>query len=161
MNWKMAKLVGMYICRHGSSSRRSYLIANYIARETSSSSKMEPDKFVDAIRPILRMAAIEFTKAVFETKFMDTLYGDSHYKKLESGIEQICVDLSQKVFGKATKLDKKEWMQQAMTHDLEWLFKLESVRKRVHEVSEVPMLHINEHEAKRLLKRLQNEQDKI
>ena len=93
MNWKMAKLVGMYICKHGSSIKRSYLIANYVASETSSTTKMEPDKFVDAIRPILRMAAIEFTKSVFETKFMDALYDDSHYKTLESGIEQICIDL--------------------------------------------------------------------
>ena len=117
MDWKMAKLIGMYICKHGSTSKRSYLIANYVASETSSTPKMEPDKFVDAIRPILRMAAIEFTKSVFETKFMGALYDDSHYKKLESGIEQICVDLKQEVFGEATELKKQEWKNKAMMTD--------------------------------------------
>ena len=101
MDWKMAKLVGMYICKHGSTNKRSYLIANYVASETSSTTQMEPDKFVDAIRPILRMAAVEFTKSVFETQYMGELYVDSQYKKLESGIEQICVNLKQKVFGEA------------------------------------------------------------
>ena len=39
------------------------------------------------------MAAIEFTRAVFETGYMENLYNDTDYKKLESGIEKICVDL--------------------------------------------------------------------
>ena len=75
----MAKLVGLYICKHGSSDRRRYLIANLVANQTSDTKKMEPDKFVEAIRTILKMAAIEFTKAVFEAKFMDPLYDDSDF----------------------------------------------------------------------------------
>ena len=89
---------------------------------------MEAEKFVGAVRAILRMGAIEFTKAVFETKYMDTLYDDSHYKKLETGIDKICEDLKQKVFGEATELDKKEWMRQAMEPEFEWLFTIETIR---------------------------------
>ena len=69
MSWKMVKLVGLYICKHGSTKLKIYLIGNLIANEASTTKKMKPDKFVDAIKPILRMAAIEFSKAVFETGF--------------------------------------------------------------------------------------------
>ena len=67
MDWQKAKLVGLFICKHGSSSRMRYLIANHVAKEATTSKKMKPDEFVTAIKPILRIAAIEFTKAVFET----------------------------------------------------------------------------------------------
>ena len=53
------------------------------------------------------MGAIEFTKAVFETNFMEKLYDESHFKKLESGIEQICNSLKQEVFGEAAELEKQ------------------------------------------------------
>ena len=76
-------MVGLFICKHGSSNRLRYLIANHVAKEASTFKKIKPDELVNAIKPILRMAAIEFTKAVFETKFMDEYYDDSDYKKLE------------------------------------------------------------------------------
>ena len=82
---------------------------------------MQPEKFVDVLKPILRMAAIEFSKAVFEKGFMMKLYTDSHYNQLESGIQTICDDLKQKVFGEATELDKQEWVRQTMMPDFEWL----------------------------------------
>ena len=74
-----------------------------------------------AIKPILRIAAIEFTKTVFETKFMDKYYDDSDYKNLEYGLEKVCEDLKHKVFGEATQLEKKDWMRQAIKPDLKWL----------------------------------------
>ena len=37
---------------------------------------MKLDEFVAAIKPVLRMAAIDFTKAVFSTGYMDQLYTD-------------------------------------------------------------------------------------
>ena len=110
MSWSMAKLVGLYICKHGSSNRKQYLIANLVANETSDTETMEPGKFVDAIKLVLRMAAIEFTKAVFETHFMDQLYEVSDYKRLESGINKICNDLKLKVFEEKAELNKKEWV---------------------------------------------------
>ena len=67
------------------------------------------------------MAVIQFTNAVFETKFMEKLYDDSHFEKLESGIEKICDTLKQEVFGEAAELEKQEWIQQAMMPKLEWL----------------------------------------
>ena len=67
------------------------------------------------------MAAIEFTKAVFETKFMEEIYDDSQFKKLESGIEKICNTLKQEVFGEAAELEKQEWIEKAMMPKLEWL----------------------------------------
>ena len=107
------------------------------------------------------MAAIEFTKAVFETKFMDALYDDADYKKLESGLGKVCQDLRLQVFGESAELEKKEWMRQAMMPDLEWLSKIDLIREKVHEASGVPMLHVNEQEAGKLLERLQEEQDRI
>ena len=83
MDWQKAKLVGLFICKHGSGNRLRYLIANHVVKEATTSKKMKPDEFVPAIKPILRMAAIEFTKAVFETKIMDEYYDDTDYKKLE------------------------------------------------------------------------------
>ena len=115
---------------------------------------MKPDEFLLAIKPILRLAAIEFTKTVFETEFMDIYYDDSDFKKLENGLEKVCEDLKQKVFGEATELDKKDWMQQAIKKDLKWLSRFDSIRRKVHEASGVPLLHINEQEAKNLLERL-------
>ena len=93
MSWKMAKLIGLYICRHKDSDRRRYILANLVAAETSATKTMEPDKFVDAVKPILRMAAIQFSKAIFATGFMEKLYTDAHYNQLESGIQKICDDL--------------------------------------------------------------------
>ena len=49
----------------------------------------------NAIKPILKMAAIDFTKAVFETKSMHKFYDDSDFDKLESGIVKISNDLKQ------------------------------------------------------------------
>ena len=122
---------------------------------------MLQDEFELAIKPILNMAAIEFTKAVFETKFMDVLYDDADYKKLESGLGKVCQDLTHQVFGDSVELEKKEWMRQAMMPDLEWLSKIDLIREKVHEASGVPMLHVNEQEAGKLLERLQQEQDRI
>ena len=42
-----------------------------------------------------------------------------------------------------------------------WLLHLDKIRERVHEASKVPMLHINEHEAEKLLQRLHQEQKEI
>ena len=67
------------------------------------------------------MAAIQFTRAVFETKFMEKLYDDSHFEKIESGIEKICDNLKQEVFGEAAELEKQEWIEKAMMPKLEWL----------------------------------------
>ena len=44
-----------------------------------------------------------------------------------------------------------------MTPGFSWLFKLDGVRKRVHKAAGVPMLHVNEQEARRHLDRLQQE----
>ena len=52
---------------------------------------------------------------------MEKLYDDSHFEKLESGIEKICNTLKQEVFGEAAELEKQEWIQQAMMPKLEWL----------------------------------------
>ena len=93
MDWQKAKLVGLFICKHGSSSRMRYLIANHVTRKATTSKKMNPDEFVIAIKPILRLAAIEFTRTVFETEFMDIYYDDSDFKKLENGLEKVCEDL--------------------------------------------------------------------
>ena len=45
--------------------------------------------------------------------------------------------------------------------DLEWLSKFDSIREKVHKAAGVPLLHINEQEAKKLLNRLQKEQDRV
>ena len=155
MDWQKAKLVGLFICKHGSSNRLRYLIANHVAKEASNYKKIKPDELVLAIKPILKIAAIEFTKTVFETKFMDACYDDADFKKLESGIEKVCEDLKHSVFGEAAELEKKEWIRQVLMRDLKWLSKFDSIRKKVHEASGVPLLHINEQEAKKLLERLQ------
>ena len=110
VDWKVAKLVGLYICKQSSNTRR-YLIANLVANEAISGGKMKPDKFARSIGSILKMAAIDFTKAVFQTGYMDDPYDDLAYKKLESGIEKICMDLKHEIFGGQEKLQKEEWMQ--------------------------------------------------
>ena len=114
MDWQKAKLVGLFICKHGDSSRLRYLIANHVAKEASTLRQIKSDEFVTAIKPILRIAAIEFTKTVFETEFTDIYYDDSDFKKLENGLEKVCEDLKRKVFGEATELEKKDWMKQAL-----------------------------------------------
>ena len=48
-----------------------------VAEAASDTTNMNPDQFVAAIRPILRTVAIDFTKAVFTTGYMDQLYNDS------------------------------------------------------------------------------------
>ena len=65
------------------------------------------------------------------------------------------------MFGEATELDKQEWIRQAMMPNLKWLSKLDTIREKVHSAAKVPMLHINEQEAQKLLDRLQQEQEKI
>ena len=60
---------------------------------------MQPDRFVRAVKSILCMAAIDFTKAVFATGYMENLYDASVYKKLEFGIDRICEDLKNEIFG--------------------------------------------------------------
>ena len=94
-------------------------------------------------------------------KIMDEYYDNADFKKLESGIEKVCEDLKHSVFGDTTELEKKDWIRQVLMPDLKWLSKFDSIRKKVHEASGVPLLHINEQEAKKLLERLQKEQDKV
>ena len=94
IDWKVAKLVGLYICKQ-SKNTRSYLIANHVAKEAMRGDKMQPDKLARSIGSILKIAAIDFTKAVLQTGYMDNPYDDSVYKKLESGIEKICEYLKQ------------------------------------------------------------------
>ena len=65
------------------------------------------------------------------------------------------------MFGGATELNKQDWIQQAIMPDCKWLSQLDKIRERVHEASGVPMLHINEHEAEKLLQRLHQEQKEI
>ena len=45
------------------------------------------------------MAAIDFSKAVYETEYMDDPYTEQDYNKLEIAIDQLSEDLKQKVFG--------------------------------------------------------------
>ena len=45
--------------------------------------------------------------------------------------------------------------------NLSWLFELGGIREKVHEASSVPLLHINELEAKKLLDRVQQEQQRM
>ena len=84
----MVKLVALYLCSN-SCSKRSFLIANLISKISSheNGTSMDADRFVAAIKDILRFCTISFTKAVFETVFMGDLYDDSDYMILEFGIE--------------------------------------------------------------------------
>ena len=71
---------------------------------------MKPDEFMAATKPVLKMAAIDFTKAAFETKYMEKMYSDSDFDKLESGVEKICEELKSKVFGEAPSIEKEQWV---------------------------------------------------
>ena len=61
------------------------------------------------------------------------------------------------MFGEATEVDRIVWKKKAFTSDLAWLFKIETIRDKVHETAGVPMLHVSEAEAQRLLLRIQRE----
>ena len=89
------------------------------------------------------------------------MYNESDYDRLESGIEKVCDDLKKEVFGDATELDKQDWIQKTILPEFSWLSQLDAIRERVHRASGVPMLHINEHEAEKLLQRLHQEQKRI
>ena len=41
---------------------------------------------------------------------MDAYYDEADYKKLEQGLEKVCEDLKDKVFGESKELEKKDWM---------------------------------------------------
>ena len=45
------------------------------------------------------MGAIGFSKAVYETKYLDDQYSELDYNKLEMAIDQLSEDLKQQVFG--------------------------------------------------------------
>ena len=92
---------------------------------------------------------------------MEKMYSDSDFDKLETGVEKVCEELKSKVFGEASSIEKGQWIQQAMTPNFSWLFKLDGVRKKVHEASGVQMLHVNELEAKKHLDRLKQEQERM
>ena len=66
---------------------RRYLIANTIANEATTGEKLQSDKFVRSLESTLKMTAIDFTKAVFQTGYMKDPYDSSIYKKLESSVE--------------------------------------------------------------------------
>ena len=46
-------------------------------------------------------------------------------------------------------------MKKSFVSELSWLYKLESIREKIHENANVPMLHVNEEEAKKMLARIQ------
>ena len=48
-------------------------------------------------------------------------------------------------------------MKKSFVSDLSWLYKLESIREKIHENAKVPMLHVNEAEAKKMLARIKQE----
>ena len=52
-------------------------------------------------------------------------------------------------------------MKKSFVSELSWLFKLEEIRKKIHENANIPMLHVNEEEAKKMLARIKQEQDLI
>ena len=89
------------------------------------------------------MAAINFSEAVYETEYMDDPYTEQDYSKLEITIDQLSEDIKQQVFGQATEVDRIVWKKKAFTFDLAWLFKIETIRDKVHETSGTPMLHVS------------------
>ena len=75
---KMLKLVALYLCRQ-SSKERTYKVANLITGESNNTQKIYSHKFQQGIKSVLKMAAISFSKAVYETKYMDDLYTELDY----------------------------------------------------------------------------------
>ena len=47
-----------------------------------------------------------------------------------------------------------------MSHspEIEWLFSFDTIREKIHEISNIEMLHINENEAQKLFNRLKRQQ---
>ena len=58
-------------------------------------------------------------------------------------------------------LEKKIFIEKCFASDLSWLYKLESIRKKVHENANIPMLHINEEEFMKKLLRVECKQKMI
>ena len=119
---------------------------------------MERELFKDVTKILLRMASINFIKAVVETRYMENLYKNSHYLDLESSIDKISGDLIQQVFGNSNTLHIDEWTKLAHSKELAWLFSFNTIRERIHSLANVEMFHVNEKEAERLFKRLRRDQ---
>ena len=86
----------------------------YISKQSKSKRQKKPilqaDLFADSLKSILKMASIDFVKAVIETGYMDKFYEKEDYEKLDSTIDEICQDLKRDVFGKKKYILKEEWM---------------------------------------------------
>ena len=52
-------------------------------------------------------------------------------------------------------------MKKSFVSELSWLYKLEAIREKIHQNANIPMLHVNEAEAKKMLARIKQEQDLI
>ena len=65
---------------------------------------MERELFVKTIKMVLKMASVNFIKAVVETGYMEDFYGSKHYANLEASINMLSEHLLQEVFGNSATL---------------------------------------------------------
>ena len=74
VDWKMLKLVALYLCKQGGKPR-IFKIASLITEEsTGSQQMMDSARFVEAVKNILKLAVIGFPSAVYETGYMEDPY---------------------------------------------------------------------------------------
>ena len=108
---------------------------------------MKPDLFIDTIKFICELASIDLIKAVVETGYMDDFYSQNQYDSLQSGIDSVCQELKDQIFGELLELEARQWMMHALTPQYDWLFSFPSIRDKVHSKANVELLHVNELEA--------------
>ena len=158
LDWKLLSFFALFTCKQGTSSA-IHRIAKRIARETKSHEKfMDKVAFQKLVKMIMQMASVNFIMAVVEAGYMEDLYQSSHYEQLESAIETISQDLTQKVFGEIMAVQVDEWMKMAHSAEYAWLFSFLTIREKVFTLSDVDKLHCNEKEAERLFRRLKRQQ---
>ena len=98
---------------------------------------MSANLFMDTIDMICKMASTNLIKAASKSGYMEELYRDIHHEKLETAIRKISKDFRNEIFGESDVLEKCDWLERAHLSKHSWLFSFDSIRKKVHQLSDV------------------------
>ena len=91
VNLRTLKLFALYTCKQNAKKAVQSKV-EYIAKQSRNKKRpvLQADLFVKTLKSILKLASIDFTKAVIETGYMDGFYKEEDYTKLDSAIDTIC-----------------------------------------------------------------------
>ena len=100
---------------------------------------------------ILEISSTVFNEALVDIGYLEQLFSPEEIKQLQTQIEKICEQLLASTFGDKTQVKESIWCEKLQKSLL--AKSLTRIRNKIFKDANVKTHHINELEARRLLKR--------